>query len=376
MLPQALPLDIVFEDETLLVVNKPAGMVTHPAHGALDGTLVNALLAHTGALPGDPLRAGLVHRLDRDTSGLLLVAKTDAALGTLGRAMQKRYIKREYRGIVAGIPQRARRDDPRRDRPRPAQSPASTRSAPTANQPSRTTRCATRLRDAAELTMTLETGRTHQIRVHFAALGYPIFNDPVYGKLDPRSPLPGQALHAWRLGFKHPLTKDHLAFEVEPPPAYLATLDCVGAVIAFTLRAESGAARRGTLTLAHGSVETPAFMPVGTGATVKGITPADLREIGAQIVLANTYHLWLRPGRETLVALGGLHRFMAWDGPILTDSGGFQVFSLESRRTARRRRRHVPLAPRRQHASFHARERRRRFRKRSASTSRWCSTCA
>ena len=74
--PQALPLDILFEDETLLVVNKPAGMVTHPAHGALDDTLVNALLAHTGALPGDPLRAGLVHRLDRDTSGLLLVAKT------------------------------------------------------------------------------------------------------------------------------------------------------------------------------------------------------------------------------------------------------------------------------------------------------------
>ncbi|HEV8020183.1 MAG TPA: tRNA guanosine(34) transglycosylase Tgt [Candidatus Lustribacter sp.] len=103
-------------------------------------------------------------------------------------------------------------------------------------------------------------------------------------------------------------------------------------MIAFALRGVSESARRGTLTLAHGSVETPAFMPVGTGATVKGLTPADLREIGAQIVLANTYHLWLRPGRETLVELGGLHRFMAWDRPILTDSGGFQVFSLESRR--------------------------------------------
>lgn len=101
---------------------------------------------------------------------------------------------------------------------------------------------------------------------------------------------------------------------------------------AFTLHATAGAARRGTVTLAHGAVETPEFMPVGTAATVKGITPDDLRAIGAQIVLANTYHLWLRPGRETLVALGGLHRFMAWDRPILTDSGGFQVFSLESRR--------------------------------------------
>jgi len=100
----------------------------------------------------------------------------------------------------------------------------------------------------------------------------------------------------------------------------------------FTLRASSGEARRGTLATAHGDVETPCFMPVGTLADVKLLEPHDLREIGARIVLANTYHLWLRPGRETLVAAGGLHRFMAWDGPILTDSGGFQVFSLESRR--------------------------------------------
>ena len=100
----------------------------------------------------------------------------------------------------------------------------------------------------------------------------------------------------------------------------------------FTVHATDGAARRGTLELTHGAVETPAFMPVGTIATVKGITPAELREIGAHIILSNTYHLWLRPGRDTLVALGGLHKFMGWDRPILTDSGGFQVFSLESQR--------------------------------------------
>jgi len=100
----------------------------------------------------------------------------------------------------------------------------------------------------------------------------------------------------------------------------------------FALRNTDGAARRGTLALAHGLVETPAFMPVGTAATVKGLTPDDLREAGAQIVLSNTYHLWLRPGLETLEAAGGLHAFMGWDRPILTDSGGFQVFSLESRR--------------------------------------------
>lgn len=100
----------------------------------------------------------------------------------------------------------------------------------------------------------------------------------------------------------------------------------------FTLHATDGGARRGTLTTAHGEVETPCFMPVGTLADVKLLEPQDLRELGARIVLANTYHLWLRPGHDTLVAAGGIHRFMAWDGPILTDSGGFQVFSLESRR--------------------------------------------
>src|ERR1700685_3292317 len=101
----------------------------------------------------------------------------------------------------------------------------------------------------------------------------------------------------------------------------------------FAVSATSGAARRGTLTTAHGEVATPCFMPVGTLADVKLLEPRDLREIGASVVLANTYHLWLRPGRETLEAAGGLHRFMAWDGPLLTDSGGYQVFSLESRRT-------------------------------------------
>jgi 23S rRNA pseudouridine1911/1915/1917 synthase len=223
-MPESIPLDIVFEDETVIVVNKAAGMVTHPAHGAADGTLVNALLAHAGDLPGDALRPGLVHRLDRDTSGLLLIAKTEAALGTLGRAMQARYIKREYRGIVVGIP---------RDREGTIRGPIGRdprnrlKYAIRADGKPSVTHFATRelLRDAAELTFTLETGRTHQIRVHMAAVGNPIFNDPIYGKLDRRSALPGQALHAWKLAFKHPVTKEHLAFEVPPPAAYLETLE-------------------------------------------------------------------------------------------------------------------------------------------------------
>jgi 23S rRNA pseudouridine1911/1915/1917 synthase len=221
--PEAIPLDVVYEDDDLLVVDKPAGMVTHPAHGAVDGTLVNALLAHAGALPGERVRAGLVHRLDRDTSGLLLVAKTEAALGTLGRAMQARYIEREYRGIVVGVP------DDREGTIRGAlgRDPRNRlKYAVRADGKPSVTHYAVRevLQGASELTFRLETGRTHQIRVHMAALGHPVLNDPVYGRGDSRLPLPGQALHAWRLRFKHPRTKQMLDFESEPPREYLATL--------------------------------------------------------------------------------------------------------------------------------------------------------
>src|SRR5450756_2453128 len=96
----------------------------------------------------------------------------------------------------------------------------------------------------------------------------------------------------------------------------------------FSVTHQDGRARRGTLTLAHGVLDTPAFMPVGTYGAVKAMSPAELQQIGAQIVLGNTFHLWLRPGLEVIAAHGGLHRFMGWNGPILTDSGGFQVFSL------------------------------------------------
>ncbi len=221
---ESIPIDVVYEDDDVLVVDKPAGMVTHPAHGATEGTLVNALLAHAGGLPGERLRAGLVHRLDRDTSGLLLVAKTEDALGTLGRAMQARYIEREYRGLVAGVPEDAEGTirgaigrDPRNRMKyaiRAEGKPSVTHYA-----------VRERLHNAAELTFRLETGRTHQIRVHMAALGHPIVNDPIYGRPDSRLPLPGQALHAWHLRFKHPRTKQMLAFESEPPADYVQTLE-------------------------------------------------------------------------------------------------------------------------------------------------------
>ena len=103
-------------------------------------------------------------------------------------------------------------------------------------------------------------------------------------------------------------------------------------MIEYSVEATVGAARAGTLSLPHGQVRTPAFMPVGTHAVVRGLHPAEIRRAGAQIILANTYHLHLRPGEAVIRAMGGLHQFTTWDGPMLTDSGGFQVFSLEGLR--------------------------------------------
>lgn len=222
--PESIDLSIVFEDDDVMVVDKPAGMVTHPAHGATSGTLVNALLAHVRTLPGDVLRPGLVHRLDRDTSGLLVVAKTERALSELGKAMKARHISREYLGLVFGIPP----------------NPQGTIDGNIGRDPQNRLKYTItsegkhaithyelreRLRDAAELIFTLETGRTHQIRVHMAAMGFPIVNDPVYGKTDRRFELPGQALHAWRLAFRHPVTGEQLEFQADPPPEYTNAKD-------------------------------------------------------------------------------------------------------------------------------------------------------
>ena len=99
--------------------------------------------------------------------------------------------------------------------------------------------------------------------------------------------------------------------------------------IEFSLLSTAGMARTGILQTPHGAVQTPAFMPVGTYGTVKGMTPKDLKAVGSQIILSNAYHLWVRPGHDKIKKLGGLHHFMGWDGPILTDSGGYQVFSLK-----------------------------------------------
>ncbi|MGC1381038.1 MAG: RluA family pseudouridine synthase [Candidatus Baltobacteraceae bacterium] len=227
--PERIELDVVYEDDDLLVVHKPAGMVTHPAHSATSGTLVNAVLAHVGALPGDAIRPGLVHRLDRDTSGLLVVAKRDDALRALGLAMKARRIEREYLGLVRGVPEHR----------------LGTIEGPIGRDPRNRLRFAIvaegkpaithyEVREQfpkhAELLFRLETGRTHQIRVHLAAIGHPLLNDPLYGHAEARFDLPGQALHAWRLRFAHPRTGETLSFEVEPPPEYARARAILGTV--------------------------------------------------------------------------------------------------------------------------------------------------
>lgn len=228
-LPESIPLDVVYEDDDLLVINKPAGMITHPAHSATSGTLVNALLAHVpGRLPGDLLRPGLVHRLDRDTSGLLVVAKREESLHALGIAMKARRIEREYLGIVRGVPEH----------------PLGTIDGPIGRDPKNRLKFAItadgkpavthyevreRFEKHSELVFRLQTGRTHQIRVHLAAIGHPLLNDPTYGKTEPRFELPGQALHAWRLSFRHPRTGETMSFEAQPPPAYVRAREIVHA---------------------------------------------------------------------------------------------------------------------------------------------------
>jgi 23S rRNA pseudouridine1911/1915/1917 synthase len=226
---QEIPLKIVFEDEHLLVVDKPAGLVVHPAAGNRDGTLVNALLHHCGGSLsgiGGVARPGIVHRIDKDTSGLLLVAKTDRAHEGLSKQFADHSIERRYAAIVSGLPTMlngvvdaalARSSSDRKKvaivkdgRGKRAVTHWTVRS---------------KLRDAALVECRLETGRTHQVRVHMASIGHPLLGDPVYGRapkqkqreLLARLGFRRQALHAERLGFIHPVTKARLSFDSPLP---------------------------------------------------------------------------------------------------------------------------------------------------------------
>ncbi len=224
--PQSIHLDIVYEDESLLVINKPAGLVVHPAAGNPDGTMQNALLHHDETLIQLP-RAGIVHRLDKETSGLLVVARTAAAHKHLVEQLQERAFKREYRAVVKGVMTAGGSVDQPIGR-HPTQR---TRMAVHPNGKPAVThyRVLERFRFHTHLKVVLETGRTHQIRVHMAHIRYPLVGDPVYGgrlqipaKVTPEleamlRSFRRQALHARKLGLNHPKTGEWLEWRAEPP---------------------------------------------------------------------------------------------------------------------------------------------------------------
>ncbi|MGH8183614.1 MAG: 23S rRNA pseudouridine(1911/1915/1917) synthase RluD [Rhodanobacteraceae bacterium] len=234
--PEAIGLAVVYEDADLLVVDKPAGLVVHPGAGNRDGTLLNALLHHDPDLDKVP-RAGIVHRLDKDTSGLLVVARTLPAQTALMAMLAARDIHRRYAAIVNGVPVAGGTVDAPLDR-HPAD--RLRRAVREGGRPAVTHyRVREKFRAHALLQCDLESGRTHQIRVHMAHAGYPLVGDPLYGrglKL-PRGATTGlaealrgfkrQALHAEHLAFAHPVTGEALAFDAEPPRDFLDLLDAL-----------------------------------------------------------------------------------------------------------------------------------------------------
>ncbi|HRE15783.1 MAG TPA: 23S rRNA pseudouridine(1911/1915/1917) synthase RluD [Rhodocyclaceae bacterium] len=214
-LPEDIPLQVIFEDDSLLVIDKPAGLVVHPGSGNWSGTLMNALLHHVPGIEAVP-RAGIVHRLDKETSGLLVVAKTLEAQTDLVRQLQARTVKRQYLALASGVITQAGTIDEPISR-HPAQR---TKMAVVAGGKPAVThfRVLERFAKATLLECSLETGRTHQIRVHLAHAGHFLIGDPVYGRAARNLPLfPRQALHATRLGLKHPGTGEAMQWEVPMP---------------------------------------------------------------------------------------------------------------------------------------------------------------
>lgn len=227
ILPENIPLDIYYEDDDLIVVNKPSGMVVHPAPGNYTGTLVNALIYHTNNLSkvNTNIRPGIVHRIDADTSGLLLVAKNDKAHNILAEAIQKKEVVREYIALVEGIimEDTATIDAPigrdKNNRKKMTVTSENSKDAVTH------IKVLDRYKNSTLIRCKLETGRTHQIRVHLSYIGHPVVNDPVYGHKKLMDKDFGQMLHAEKLGFVHPTTKEYMEFTAKPPKKFQEILN-------------------------------------------------------------------------------------------------------------------------------------------------------
>mgnify|MGYP000964890012 CR=1 FL=1 len=218
--PEKIELEILYEDEDLIVVNKPKGMVVHPAAGNYSGTLVNALMAYCGDRLSDingVIRPGIVHRIDKDTSGILVVAKNNIAHERLSEKLKKHDIKRIYVAIVEGV---IKEDKGIIDAPigrHPVERKKMAVNTKNGRRAVTRFKVLERFKDATYIQAELETGRTHQIRVHMAYLGHPLVGDEVYGRKRQRVNIQGQALHAKVLGFVHPIKNEYMEFMAEPP---------------------------------------------------------------------------------------------------------------------------------------------------------------
>jgi len=215
--PEAIPLDIIYEDDDLLVVDKPAGLTVHPAPGHPSHTLINAILSHFPRLAdiGDSLRPGVVHRLDKDTSGVMLVAKNRAAQLNLAEQFKAHSVVKAYLVLVKGhlTPEQGIIEAPMGRDPRNRKRMAVVAEGREARTEYRVIKY---IGNYTLLEVMPETGRTHQIRVHLSAIGYPVVGDKVYGVKS--SHLSRQFMHACHLGFKHPSTGEYVEFKSELPP--------------------------------------------------------------------------------------------------------------------------------------------------------------
>jgi len=228
IVPEDIEIPILYEDEHVLVVNKPKGMVVHPAAGNYSGTLVNALMSYCGdslSSINGVIRPGIVHRIDKDTSGVLMVAKSNEAHEKLSLKLKDHDINRVYIALVHGIIQE---DTAKVDAPIGRHPVDRKKMAVNTNNGRRAVtyfKVLERFKNATLVEVRLETGRTHQIRVHMSYIGYPIIGDLVYGKKNDKYDLGGQALHAKLLGFVHPITNEYMEFEAELPEYFKNLLE-------------------------------------------------------------------------------------------------------------------------------------------------------
>ena len=235
ILPEDIPLDILYEDSDLLIVNKPKGMVVHPAPGHYTGTLVNAILFHCkGSLSGinGEIRPGIVHRIDKDTTGSLVICKNDHAHKAISEQLRKHSLKRIYRGIVCGLirEENGTIDSPigrsKKDRKKMAVLSRQEMIVGSSGREAVTHyRVLQRFRDNTYCEFQLETGRTHQIRVHMASIGHPLYGDTIYGNEKNAHGLQGQTLHAMTIGLIHPRTSEYLEVEAPLPDYFQSLLD-------------------------------------------------------------------------------------------------------------------------------------------------------